>query len=133
MQKYRYFILLGTLLLAGCSLYEETRIVDRTEKELARNFATTPDVLSRSTYGGLEEGGDVALIKLSDSDCSALRHDFAQTRQVQPNTREYDTFRNLDLTPSTVSFGHWTDNAGADTVYLLDNASCVLYRQAHFE
>ena len=133
MYRCRLLLFLIMPLSTGCSLYEENRIVNRTETEIERAFVNTPDVLLRNSYGGLEEGGDVALLKLSNLDCSALRQNFKQTRPVQPRTREYGTFRQLDLSPSTVYFRYWTDNAGADTDYLLDDASCVLYRQAHFE
>ena len=133
MHRYRLLIFLAVPFLAACSLYEKARIVDRTETELAHPFAHSPSVLLHKSYGGLEEGGDVSLLKLGDSDCAALRQNFVQTQPLRPETREYDTFRQLDLAPATVYVRQWTDKAGADTTYLLDNASCVLYRQAHFE
>lgn len=133
MRRHRFLIFLVIPLLAACSFFEKVRIVDRTETELERPFLDSPEVLLRNSYGGLEEGGEVALLKLSDRDCSALRENLMQTRPVRPNTREYDTFRQISITPITVYFRHWTDNDGADTSYLLDAASCVLYRQAHFE
>ena len=133
MNLFRLSVLLVIPLLAACSLYEKARIVDRTETELARIFIQTPQLLLNSSYGGLEEGGYVALLRLSAGDCSQLQKAFSRTWLIQENSREHDTFRQVGLTPRTAQFHYWTDRDGADTTYLLDKTSCVLYREAHFE
>ena len=133
MNQLRFSGLMVIPLLVGCSIIEKTRIIDRTETELARTFIQTPQLLLNNSYGGLEEGGDVALLKLGEGDCSAVQKAFSQTRLIQPKTREHDTFLQAGLAPTTAHFHYWSDMDGADTTYLLDKTSCVLYRQAHFE
>ncbi|GAB2524446.1 hypothetical protein GCM10027188_29290 [Lysobacter humi (ex Lee et al. 2017)] len=77
-------------------------MADRTQTELALSFSAAPKLLASASFGGLEEGGDVALLKLGNEDCARVRRKLAGPQRLAHGSRGYDSFRLIEAPPPSV-------------------------------
>ena len=121
------------ILIVGISLFDRYRLRTQTEADLRIVFAEPPDILDTESYGWAEEGGDQALIRLHNADCAKVADVLQVVEAADEWSDYYRMFRLEDLKPSTVRVQRWMNSHGDFKLYVLDQASCVLYREAFFE
>ena len=114
----------------GC---ERHRLDTQVETDLGLTFTAVPDLLYSETYGSAEEGGDRALLRIEGEDCVKVGALLDAARPSDPRSHYYRMFKAEGLDPPSVQTKYMNDPGGDWKLYALDNASCVLFRQAHFE
>ena len=134
---------LFALLIAGC-LYlfsntaEELRLNTQIPKELGIEFTSPAELLAKSNYGGLEEGGDLSLVKLSVEDCSDSYEAIFSSKHRAKDKIFAGTDVEKFLQKNKVSFkkvisSYQIDKKGNSLFYAIDRSQCLIVRDAYFE
>jgi len=115
------------------STFDRYRLRSQTEADLRIVFAETPELIDTESYGWAEEGGDRSLLRLHDTDCARVAEVLKVVEAVDEWSEYHRMFRAEGFRPRTVRVQHWMNSHGDTKDYVLDQASCVLYRDAFFE
>jgi uncharacterized protein (DUF2249 family) len=129
------FIIIATVLISNGHIIfnEPKRLKEQTEIDLNMTFAALPELLSNESFGNFEEGGDRALLRIADHDCTKLNTILEHTEPAEVSSEYLRMFKNEGFTPSVLKTKYWINQHGDSKHYVLDFASCVLYREAFFE
>ena len=96
------------------------------------------NLIAKKTYGGIEEGGDISILRLASKDCRVLSLAIANS----PHRAKDKIFEASDLSKFLKQekiimndlFTSYKMNDHGDSVfYAIDNTECLLARDAYFE
>jgi len=119
------------IVLVGCDYFEARRVVSQSENELGIHFLDSPAMLQSESYGWAEEGGDRALLRLSAADCTQVSSRLKEIGPVGIDSSRM--FAVAGIEPTRVRRKFEMNQHGDTRQYELDEASCVLFRDAYFE
>lgn len=123
---------MSCLVLVSCGHYEGRRLSSQTEKDLGVHFSVQPILLRSESYGWAEEGGDRALLQLEAVDCVQVGKRLDEEAPIL-GPESSRMFAALGVTPGHIRRRFEMNEQGDTREYELDESSCVLFRQAHFE
>lgn len=118
---------------AGCGRPEERRLAKQIERELGVELADRASLLASEEYGWAEEGGDRALLGLAREDCARVKGRLGEPAAPDSSSGYTRMFASRGLRPARVAARFSQNPHGDHRHYVLDPASCTLYREAHFE
>lgn len=128
-----FLILVGAFLYFDSDFYEARRLHSQIEQDLKIKLNKIPELIARQTYGWAEEGGDISLLKLNNSDCLLISKTMTSSSIVDQREEYWLLFSNNGVRPSEVKTWHkWYPNLDF-THYALDENSCYLFRRSHYE
>jgi len=117
----------------GCDYLEARRVSGQIERELDIEFSSQPAVLQSESYGSIEENGDRSLLQLNPADCAQVSERLEEKAPTVFSGDASRLFALAGIAPVSVRRRTQRNGHGDIRVYELDEASCVLFRQAHFE
>ncbi len=117
---------------------EEQRLRSQIPKELGINFNQDIELINNKNYGGLEEGGDMSLIRLGLYDCKVAYRAIANSKdrakdRIYPNTDLDNFLTQNEIEISNPVTSYKIDKKGNTLFYALNGSQCILARDAYFE
>ena len=138
--KYSILISLGSFTLLYCAfLYfgsdfnEARRLKNRIESDFNISLQIVPEIIGREDYGWAEEGGDMALLKLSEKDFDIISKYLLKTDSINKNSDYYEMFQKYKITPLSALEYRIFNPHGDFTIYVLDIGSHILFIENHYE
>jgi len=131
-------IILASVMYLFSPYAEEARLSSQVPKELGIRFSESIKLLHNTNYGGLEEGGEIALIKLGLLDCHAVysvieKSEHRAKDKIYPNT-DLDKFLAKNGKRLNKPITSYKINKKGNTLfYAIDQSQCILARDAYFE
>lgn len=113
--------------------YESRRFRSEIEENLDLQLFEVPEILDRENYGWAEEGGNRALLKLNELDCTDISKAMKRLKTGNGRAGYIEFFNKNNLNPRKLITWYKSNTHGDFTNYALDDEACILYRRYHYE